>query len=1040
MAQIYKSKENLVEILKASGISEDQDDENVDFPIEVSNYYDDERFRDILKKHSTRMTIMSINVYSLRAKIDLLRIYIASISSSTNFPSILCIQETWIHKNTDLGLYQIPGYTLSAKPRTASERGGVAIYVHESLKFREITVAYNENIWECLCLEILTENNLDNITLLNVYRPPRDNSNVLSSFFEDLDSIIATLESKPSSIVVAGDFNLDLLSIRKKLACEQFFDILCSRNLLPKITLPTRITATSRTLIDNIFCSVNRIFNDITGGILTHAISDHQPIFIILNHSSNKINTTTKISYRNINEETIDQFKQKLSDDPIVLNEKATFEDFHKQFLDKFKEHFPTITKKRNKYNSKRSNWITPTIMNMLKKRDKMYFKLRKLSHKKDKYEELREELKVFNKTLKKNIKLAKRCYYSEQFNLFKNNVQKTWNTINNVLGRKNSKSSYPDYFTIELEKKEYDMTIVAEKMNKFFCEISSELSENIPIVSNKDPNYLLQEQQRTINDHFNFHEITEEDVLKAISNLQSKCSTGYDEISTKLLKLIGKEIAQNITITFNLSLKSCKFPDVMKIAKVIPLHKKGDNTQFNNYRPVSLLPAFSKIYERILHDQLYEYLERNQLLDEGQFGYRKNRSTDLAGSQLVNTILSNKYNGCKTVGLFLDLSKAFDCISHGILLNKLAFYGMNHAAISLLQDYLSRRTQYINLDGHCSSKLNITSGVPQGSILGPLLFLIYINDLPRINDNSNLSIVSYADDTNILYRIPKKQNTSDTETVLNNILENLNEWFCINRMTLNITKTNYIIFQGKRAKKTELNLKINNTSIKEVACFRFLGLMINKNLTWKDHIQTIGTKIARSIGILHRVKAIFPSRILTTLLHSLVISHMNNHILSWGQDNSTISSLQKRAIRAVFSASKYAHSTPLFKKGNVLKFNDIYRLNLLKFYLRFKEKSLPNYFLKNMKIKSNSSNHTTYRPTRGRMNIATPLTHSKSLDFQTCKFINALPDDIKRLAGKMNIRCLAKRYKNMVIDNYDPKCRIKECFSCKPRTVRTDT
>jgi len=286
-----------------------------------------------------------------------------------------------------------------------------------------------------------------------------------------------------------------------------------------------------------------------------------------------------------------------------------------------------------------------------------MYFKLRKLKLDDKKYEVLKLKLNKYKRILRKSIKLAKYTYYYENFNNSKD-MKKTWCLIKEALGKQTTKQSFSEYLISPsgntltgnswMPKWLLRYPFVGTLLTKSEAEIENTHSNNSNIIPKASINI------------FNFSAVTEKQVADAINNLRRKNSFGTDGVSTKILKFVKSEICSSLTHIFNGCISKSEFPDVLKIARVIPLFKKGDPHIMNNYRPISLLPAFSKIFERLLHDQINHFFENYNLFSEGQYGFRKGRSTDLAGAHLINFILNNRHKGNKSVGIFIDFSKAF--------------------------------------------------------------------------------------------------------------------------------------------------------------------------------------------------------------------------------------------------------------------------------------------------------------------------------------------------------------------------------------------
>ena len=285
----------------------------------------------------------------------------------------------------------------------------------------------------------------------------------------------------------------------------------------------------------------------------------------------------------------------------------------------------------------------------------------------------------------------------------------------------------------------------------------------------------------------------TEEEIYKIINHLKDSAS-GWDEIPPKIIKTVKSDITSPVTYLCNLSFDTGVVPDELKLAKVVPIHKSGQLSNFTNYRPVSVLCSFSKIYERLVYNRLINFLYLNDTLYKYQFGFREQHSTELALILLLDKITEAIENNEYSVAIFLDLSKAFDMVNHKILLSKLEFYGVRGLPLQWFNSYLSNRKQYVSYNGSNSCHLNISCGVPQGSILGPLLFLVFINDLHNVSEN--LFFILFADDSNLLLNGP---NLNDLCRQMNTELINVVNWFKMNKLCLNVKKTNFMVFCAKK-------------------------------------------------------------------------------------------------------------------------------------------------------------------------------------------------------------------------------------------------
>jgi len=492
-------------------------------------------------------------------------------------------------------------------------------------------------------------------------------------------------------------------------------------------------------------------------------------------------------------------------------------------------------------------------------------------------------------------------------------------------------------------------------------------------------------------------------------------------------------KVAGPLAHIINLSLENGIFPSDLKLAKVIPIFKSGDQSSLNNYRPISLLSSFSKIFERIIYNKIMSFLQANDILYPHQYGFRPNHSTIHPVIHLLSQVAeaNNKTPSEYTLATFCDLSKAFDTISHDILLYKLHVYGIRGKANDLIRSYLSNRQQYVDFDSSKSQCLPVECGVPQGSILGPLLFLIYINDIKNCTPEN---ILSFADDTTMLL--------SHSDPVLlydraNRSLSDLFHWFCANKLSLNAKKTQYILIQphGLTHYQHTLSLKINGEPLSRVNASKFLGITIDESLSWKPHLACVNKKISNALFIIKQLKFSLPKDSLRVLYFSLLHSHLSYGILAWGNAKNTVlrktELIQKRALRTIHNKSYNSHTDPLFKQSGILKLSDIYQLEVLMFMHDFINNKLPLSF-QNMFI-LNADIQNTYQTRQSNM-FHMPLSKSRFVDklpllkfpsvwnsFSEYNYINGSRKNLKRSFKSTHLN----HYLSVV------KCENPRCKEC---------
>ena len=466
----------------------------------------------------------------------------------------------------------------------------------------------------------------------------------------------------------------------------------------------------------------------------------------------------------------------------------------------------------------------------------------------------------------------------------------------------------------------------------------------------------------------------------------------------------------------FNLALTTGVYPDNLKIAKVIPIYKKGSPTSVNNYRPISILSTINKIFEKILYARLINYIDKFQLIYKYQYGFRKKHSTEHALIELIDQIRFSMDNKQMTCGIFIDLSKAFDTVDHQILIGKLEHYGIRGTALELFKSYLSNRKQYVHINNCKSQTRPISCGVPQGSVLGPLLFLIFINDLPNCCPLGKFRI--FADDTNVFFHC---KNSDELILIGKTIMIELNSWFTANKMTLNTDKTSFTIFKTNRLIIPNLpdHIEFLNCKINRSTETKFLGLILDENLTWDQHITVICNKLKSLFHIFYNIRDFLSEQDIRTIYYSLIYSRIKYGINLYGQAAKNkikqIQTLQNQLLK-VLSSKNYRFSTnELHKEFNLLKVEDIAKQETLTFVHNYFSNSLPpvfdNYF------ETFSNNYVT-RNGANTIRIKKHATETAALSIQIkgAKLWNGLDNDLWAIQKRKKFRL---KFKTSVTATY---------------------
>jgi len=921
-------------------------------------------------------SILHLNSRSFNRNRDFIDVFISNLNYTF---SIIALSETWF-KEDDSNIINISNYNLITVPRQGRRSGGVALYVLKSLSFKvrnDLKLIHNNQIAdganvdhsESVFVELISPHS-KNVIVGNIYRAHRTDINLFNA---DLSKCLDRIASEDKVCYISGDFNHDLLCYDSDLKINDFVNTFYAHNMYPLIDRPTRITANTATILDNIFTNV--LSKQIKSGVCVVNITDHYPIYQITNSLDIKTTCPNSVFSRSFNQSNMNSFKNhlELTNWDNVMNANSpqdAYTNFTTRFNSLYNRCFP-LRRKRTKASSHRVTrkpWITSAILKSIHRKDKLYRKFRSSPTAANKL-----ALARYKNTLTTLIRVTKKSYYADLLDDHKSNLKQTWKVLNDLLGR-TRKSHLPDSFVFN-ECSTSDPIKIADGLNNYFTNVGSKLANQIPVSQVNYRHFLSNIPSPQGSLFLSPTDSTE--VIEICSAFKSGTSCGHDDIKPDVIKAVINYITSPLVHVFNLSIINGIVPDDLKIARVVPIHKSGNTDKCSNYRPISVLSAFSKIFEKIIHKRLYGFLDRFNLLHKSQFGFRKQYSSYMAVLEAYNKVVSDLDKGFHTLGVFLDLSKAFDTINHSILLDKLFHYGIRGNAFEWFRSYLSNRKQYVVFNNHKSPMRFVDCGVPQGSVLGPLLFIIFLND---ISFSSNiLTFFTYADDTNV---IVSNSNLDDLITNVNSELCNISMWFKSNKLSLNIGKTNYMIFKNRFSNRVynDLNICIDGVTISKVSHTKFLGVILNDSLSWANHTSYVSNIVSKYCGILYRLKELLPCETLFSLYNTLVLPHLYYCNLIWADaNNNNLQSIhlkQKRLIRICSNSHWFAHTPPLFKKFNTLTIYDIHKLLKGLFMYNYTFNNLPlnfdNYFVTNRSIHNYSTRSSDlYRPSNFKFNLA---------------------------------------------------------------------
>ena len=832
-----------------------------------------------------------------------------SLSNSKVSFDVIILTETWINEST-ARLCNINGYKSYHSFCTSREGGGVSVFVRHNINCQVLSIGVNDDNIECVGVKIFNKRSGGPLHLFGIYRPP---AGKLQEFNNKLEEILSSSTKNNTSVMIAGDLNICISNKNSLNLIDDFTNLLMSNYFRPLITLPTRIHNNSATILDQIWINFPSLS---FSGVVDVDLTDHFPVFSIVSNVNCIKNKLLNVKFRDFsshNYELLDAELNKVNWTDL-LGKVSCPEELTKCFLDKlhliYDKCFPIKTKR---IGIKRiiNAWLTPSLLRAIRLKHDQYKQVKGGTLDKNSY--LR-----YCKILSKLIKQNKKVYHEELFTGIKNDMKKTWEIINKTL---NNNPNYSKNIKLKLNNEFIEDKDVPNVFNYNFVNVGSNLHRQIQGDANIN---FTQFMPTAIEESFFLYPSTSIEVQNVLNKLKNKKNT-IKHMGTKIYKMYKNCLAEPISFIFNKIVESGSYPQTLKTAYVTQIYKTGDKNNPLNYRPISCLSILNIIFEKLLYARLNNFIKNKKILNDNQFGFREGHNTSDAVYKLLNKAY-NALNNKKYFGVVsLDLKKAFDTVDHSILLTKLSYYGFRGKILDILTSYLSNRKQIVKVNGCISEELPLTVGVPQGSVLGPLLFLLYINDLPLIMERSDALV--YADDTTVALADSDVYQLCED---LSSDLDVVDEWLKANLLTLNLNKTTYTIIT---LSDTPENLKvtINKTEVNYSKEFKFLGVIIDDNLSFKNHIKEISKKISKSVGIISKM-TFLPSFVLKSLYYSLIYPYLTYCILAWGSIYRTtlnpIIILQKRIVRLINGSSYYAHTHEIFNNLSMLKFEYLFKYN----------------------------------------------------------------------------------------------------------------
>lgn len=869
--------------------------------------------------------------------------------------------------------------------RNEGQHGGSAIYCKKGIKCVERTKIGKTSVsgvFECSAVEC-SLGKTSGTLIISVYRPPSGDINI---FLNKIEQLLLNVFKENKLVFLSGDFNIELL--QDSGIKTEFLSIMNSFNLNITISENTRISDRSASCIDNIFTNSDYIYALAFEG----HISDHTAQKIVFEAGSFMESFPKYI--RCFDVENKQSFVSSLKEQNWLDIYNIKKDDVNQQwnlFMDVvgglFNQSFPRklVTKKNNKKPNKAQNNIE--IIECKRELDVLLTLARNNQRYKPLYNEQKKAYDKKLTSLRKN----------ELENKVRNSDNKTkcmWAICKEISGKESTDSDI---------KIEGNSECIANKYNEYLLSVIPELLRKIP---NVPFSCRMEDNVKSIF----LRPVLPKEILEISNKLKNKHSSGIDEIPASIVKLAAPVLAHVLSYIINGSFKYGIFPDRLKIALIKPLYKKGNPKNLDSYRPISLLPGFSKIFELAMSDRLLNFLSESNIFNPCQHGFLKDKSTQTAIFDFIKYIIDHIEDGDLVLGMFLDLSKAYDCLDREILIKKLEIYGIRGNAKEWLSSYLDNRKQCVSItkNGNTSQSnlLDNKIGIAQGSILGPILFIIFVNDLSLLIKKPYQHIVKYADDTNILIG---RKNVNDLLAQSEYFFNLVTDWFNKNKLILNKEKTNILMFRTKQSNAIKpATIELNKTQVSLSNNVKFLGTYINENLDWSYHINMLIKKLNSICYGVRVIGRCVNERTLRMLYLANFESVLKYGIIFWGRDSlmQSVFVVQKRVIRIITNSGYLESCKTKFKKLGILTLYGIYIYECLLFFFKYKA----SFNIKQQECYSTRSMDVTYPAHR--------LTLTEKCPHYMClKLFNALPDKLKKIEAQ---KIFKKEIKKMLV-NLEP-------------------
>ena len=933
-----------------------------------------------------KIKIEHINAQSLQGHMEEIRFLV-----DDRKVDVLCISETWLTPLVENRFVNIPNFNIFRQD--TGRGGGVCLYVKDSFKSSQIHVNFPkiegvEHIWVNI-----QSCKFPSFIVGTIYRHPH----ALVDSFEHISDILKEILVRNKPMFIFGDVNDDLLGVNSKIS-----RILSTCKLQQLIISPTRITSTSSTLLD-IFATNNKHMV-LHSEVVPCPIADHELITATINIRKEKKQPEYK-TFRSLKNYSGEIFCDLLLTKVPFLNKILSIDSVDIQ-VDIITSTLDNVLDEIALEETKLivrppAPWITNSIRLAMAERDKIQNRL-----KTNENISLRNNYKEKKRLVRSSVNKSKVEYFENEYKKCGNDMKRTWKITKTLIPNNRAKSQNHNFDNVSSK---------VEEFNEYFSKVGKEAFEKTQrSIDNQGQQYLNHEyhNRNTRENKFRPKPVTVETVILIVMNLRETNSVGIDGISLRFVKDSLPIMAFYYTVVVNTSIVTGKFPMLWKHPLIAPVYKAGDKEEVGNYRPIALLPILSKILEKVVSMQLMEYLESNNLLSNTQHGFRSKLSTETALMQITDAIYRNIINDFITLVALCDLSKAFDSVSHRILLHKLDSVNVDKF---WFEDYLANRKQSVKIGNYMSNSLPVEYGVPQGSILGPILFLIYVNDMREIN--FQCTMVQYADDCQFLIK-GKVENIRDIIDKAELVLTKAKRYFDRNGLLINPGKTQFIIVGSRQniaRLPDDIHINFDNNKICPSVSVKNLGVHMDRFMTFDVHVEEMRKKVMGILIYLNRIKDSIPPATRTQVVQTLALSVVNYCLKIWGTTNKTqlqkAQKLQNFAARiALGNVKKHEHITPHINKLKWLKISNKCVFDTCVYIFKLLNHQLPLWLLFLLRVRDYH-----IRSTRQQNNLFVPptrtITGERGMGVRGPSLWNGLPENVKNSNSVYSFKRNLKTY-----------------------------